>query len=81
MSDGHYHSVPSAEACQQDCQVDPDEDLNHDADGSVGDDADDHNSGAASQQDCQVDFVGNDGENWDGIGILVNHQCIVDHYN
>ena len=21
MSDGHYNSVPSAEACQQDCQV------------------------------------------------------------
>ena len=51
MSDGHYHSVPSAEACQQDCQVDPDEDLNHDGDGSVGDDG----IGILVNHQCNVD--------------------------
>ena len=62
MSEGHYNSVPSAEACQLDCQVDHDDndgDLDNDGDANDNDDAEGHYnsvpSGAACQQDCQVD--------------------------
>ena len=54
MSDGHYHSVPSAEACQQDCQVDPDEDLDHDGDGDLEHGVDGGGGVGDDHQDCQV---------------------------
>ena len=35
MSEGHYNSVPSAEACQLDCQVGRVDSLDRDGDGDV----------------------------------------------
>ena len=35
MSEGHYNSVPSAEACQLDCQVGAAENLFHDVDADL----------------------------------------------
>ena len=40
VSDGHYNSVPSAEACQLDCQVHR---LDHEGDADVDADADHKN--------------------------------------
>ena len=58
MSEGHYNSVPSAEACQLDCQVVRD----HDVDGGVDEDDDDYNDDTeACQLDFQVDHDDNDG--------------------
>ena len=37
MSDGHYNSVPSAEACQLDCQVDVAQAAHDDTDDENGD--------------------------------------------
>ena len=70
VSDGHYNSVPSAEACQLDCQVDRD----HDVNGGVNeDDDDDKDDSEACQLDCQVDVAqaahdDTDDENGDGSG-------------
>ena len=44
MSEGHYNSVPSAEACQLDCQVGAAENLNHGVDADLDLGADHYNT-------------------------------------